>query len=448
MKSQSIFELQAENPAQTTMARMWLILGIAALLAAGFYSILLVLSRIPAIQDFIPLLDFFHTALVVHADLSVLIWFLAFEAMLWSFLDNGVFLPIAKFGYWLCVAGTIVIAISPFIGDSTPLMNHYIPVLDNLVFFIGLLLFTAGILIFLLRVLIFTTNRRSSSAFGFVLRIAVLITILSMAAVLTSYLGLPSSMDAVAYFETLFWGGGHILQFTHSIILLLVWLWLAHVTGDVLAVTSSRLKVYFSIAIIPVLYALPIYLLYDVASPEFSSDFTLLMKYGGLAILPLALIVIISMLTTDDVEPSDRPARSALLLSVILFSVGGVLGFMTHVLNIDIAAHYYGSIAAITMAFMGLSYHLLPHLGFNKPNLRAAKIQPWIYGGGQMVHIIGLVWSDVYGIQHKMLDTARSLDNLEETIGITMIALGGLVAIIGGLMFVVVMIKAMWPTKN
>lgn len=448
MNSRVSLELFPANPAQTKMARLWLTLGIAALVASGLYSILLVLSRTPGIQDMIPLLDFFHIAIVVHVDLSVLIWFLAFEAVLWSLLDNGVFLPMAKLSYWLCVVGTVVIALSPFLGADKPLMNNYIPVLNNQVYFVGLLMFAAGFFILMLRVLLFSSKKQASTGFGFALKIAALTAMLSMASLLTSYMGLPSVFEGVSYFEILFWGGGHILQFTHSIILLMVWMWLASATGDLLAVTASRVKLYFSIAVFPVLLALPIYLMYDVISAEHRSEFTQLMRYGGLATLPLAAIVILSALSTDSVEKVNRPARNALLASIILFSAGGILGFMIEGVNVVIPAHYHGSIVGVTLAFMGLTYHLLPRLGFRAPNLRAAKIQPWIYGGGQMMHILGLAWSGGYGVQRKTAGSAQGLDNLPEIAGMAMMGLGGLIAIIGGLVFVVVAIKAMWPAKN
>ena len=77
MNNTSLELLNIVNPAldstnnsdRIKLARLWLTLGISALVASGFYSILLVLSRTPAIQDMIPLLDFFHIALVVHVDL-------------------------------------------------------------------------------------------------------------------------------------------------------------------------------------------------------------------------------------------------------------------------------------------------------------------------------------------------------------------------------------------
>ena len=439
----------ANNSARTRLARLWLTLGVAALVASGFYSILLVLSRTPAIQDMIPLLDFFHIALVVHVDLSVLIWFLAFEGVLWSLLDNGRYLIMARVSFWLCALGTIVIALSPFLGADQPLMNNYIPVLVHPVYFSGLLLFGAGFLILVIRGLLFSSrDEKQPDAFKFSLKAAAAAALISMIALLTSYLDIPDSHEGESYFEVLFWGGGHILQFTHTILLLLVWLWLASVTGSKVSVSSDTLKWLFAVAIMPVLAAFPIYAMYDVVSNEHRHTFTQLMRYGGLASLPLMAIVIINIFSTSSVTDSLRPSRNALLASIILFSAGGVLGFMIEGVNVVIPAHYHGSIVGVTLAFMGLTYYLLPKLGFRSVSGRAARLQPWIYGGGQMMHILGLAWSGGYGVQRKTAGSAQGLENLPEIAGMAMMGLGGLIAIIGGFVFVVVTIKAMWPDKK
>ena len=449
-------ELHIDNPAQdpannssrTKLARLWLTLGISALVASGFYSILLVLSRTPAIQDMIPLLDFFHIALVVDVDLSVLIWFLAFEGVLWALHDNGRFLSMARLSFWLCAAGTVIIAISPFLGADEPLMNNYVPVLVDPVYFSGLLMFAAGFLILVLRALFFSDKGQSSPAFSFALKAAAIAAILSIMALLMSYSGLPDELNDVTDFEVLFWGGGHILQFTHSIILLIVWLWLASATGSSINIKPTTLRILFAIAVAPVLFAIPVYLMHEVTSLEHRDGFTQLMRYGGLTTLPLSLIVIFSVISTRTVEASHRPARNALLASIILFGAGGVLGFMIEGINVVIPAHYHGSIVGVTLAFMGLTYYLLPKLGFRSAVSRAAKIQPWVYGGGQMMHILGLAWSGGYGVQRKTAGSAQGLDNLPEIAGMAMMGLGGLIAIIGGLIFVVVTIKAMWPEKT
>ncbi|MDA3868439.1 MAG: cbb3-type cytochrome c oxidase subunit I, partial [Gammaproteobacteria bacterium] len=392
-------EHPADNSPSTRLARLWLTLGVLALVASGFYSILLVLSRTPAIQDVIPLLDVFHIALVVHVDVSVLIWFLGFEGVLWALLDNGRFMAMAKLSFWLCVAGTVVITLSPFLGADQPLMNNYVPVLDHPVYFAGLLMFAAGFSLLVLRALFFTSKQKT--AFSFALKAAAFSALLAMLALLASYLGLPGDLKDVTDFEVLFWGGGHILQFTHSIMLCVVWLWLASATGGNIYMNTNTLRVLFAIAVAPVLFSVAIYLLYEVSSLEHRDAFTQLMRYGGLTVLPLMLIVIGSVLSIRNRDAALRPARNALLASIILFSTGGILGFMIEGVNVVIPAHYHGSIVGVTLAFMGLTYYLLPRLGFRAAVSRAARMQPWIYGGGQMMHILGLAWSGGYGVQRK-----------------------------------------------
>ena len=91
---------------------------------------------------------------------------------------------------------------------------------------------------------------------------------------------------------------------------------------------------------------------------------------------------------------------------------------------------------------MGLVYHLLPQLGYAAPVGRLATWQPVIYGAGQLMHITGLVWSGGYGVQRKVAGAEQVLRARGEIAGMGLMGLGGLVAIIGGLLFVVVVIRA------
>ena len=72
-----------------------------------------------------------------------------------------------------------------------------------------------------------------------------------------------------------------------------------------------------------------------------------------------------------------------------------------------------------------------------------ATLQPWLYGMGQLMHIIGLVWSGGYGVQRKVAGTDQVLRSTAEVAGMGLMGLGGLIAIIGGLLFVVVVLRAM-----
>ena len=132
----------------------------------------------------------------------------------------------------------------------------------------------------------------------------------------------------------------------------------------------------------------------------------------------------------------------------VLFASGGVIGVFIHGSNVRIPAHYHGCIVGVTLALMGLAYHLLPRLGYRTPTGRMAAWQPALYGMGQLMHITGLVWSGGYGVQRKVAGTEQVLRSAGEVAGMGLMGLGGLVAIIGGMLFVVVMLRAMVPATR
>ena len=66
-----------------------------------------------------------------------------------------------------------------------------------------------------------------------------------------------------------------------------------------------------------------------------------------------------------------------------------------------------------------------------------------IYGVGQLLHIVGLVWSGGYGVQRKVAGADQVLRSAGEVWGMGLMGLGGLVAIVGGIMFLVIVLRAL-----
>jgi cytochrome c oxidase subunit 1 len=188
---------------------------------------------------------------------------------------------------------------------------------------------------------------------------------------------------------------------------------------------------------------------HDITTAGHRVAFTELMKYGGLSCLPLGLAVAASLWKANKLgDGEDRYLRSALVSSLLLFAAGGVLGFMIAGLDIVIPAHYHGATVGVTIAFMGLTYYLLPRLGFGPLPQRMATWQPYLYGGGQLMHIIGLAWTGGYGVQRKTAGAAQGLEGLGQTMGMGFMGLGGLVSVIGGLLFLIVAWKSMRARAN
>ena len=426
----------------------WLKLGVASLISAGLFSLLLVLSRTPGVQAVIPWIDFFHTALVVHVNLSVLYWFMSFSCVFWSIYAGSKYQILEKLALILCVTGTVIIVFSPFLGAGKPLINNYIPVLQHSLFLWGIGLFTSGVLIQCLRALSVVPD--SSDITKFAPFIAALLTLSAIAGLAVSWLSLSTDIDNLSYYEYLFWGGGHILQFSHTCLLLLSWLLLLSFVGGRSNASLNLIKWLFILLLLPLIFALIIYVNSDVFSPEHRSQFTELMKYGGLTSLPLGLLVVWTIFRSKlDNNVQTNAAKGALLSSIILFAAGGIIGFLIDGINVVIPAHYHGSIVGVTLAFMGISYYLLPKLGYRIPDWKMARVQPYIYASGQLMHILGLAWSGGYGVKRKTAGAAQGLDSLPEVIGMGMMGFGGLISIIGGILFLIVMIRSMRnPAKN
>ncbi len=56
------YSLEVPQDSRRQLALGWLWLCVLALLGAGIFSLLLVVSRTPYVSDYIPWIDFFHSA--------------------------------------------------------------------------------------------------------------------------------------------------------------------------------------------------------------------------------------------------------------------------------------------------------------------------------------------------------------------------------------------------
>ena len=442
------YRLAIAGDAQRALARAWLCLGLVALIGSGLFSLLLVAARTPGVNGWMPALDFFRIALVLHVDLSVLVWFSAIAGMLWSLnaSERGAAWSWAALG--LCGAGTLLMAVAAFASPGTPIMANYIPVLSSPLFHAGLVIFGAGAAVQVLRCL-WAAERigpvvSGAGALRFGLNASLVSAAVAMLAMGLSLALVPVALDGKAYYEILFWGVGHALQFTWTLLMLVAWLWLAQACGARIPLSPRVVLLLFALALASVFITPYAYLAHDVSTVEHRALHTWAMRFGGgLAIFPVALAVALAMARARDLTPSAKPLRAALWSSMGLFALGGVIGLFIGGSNVTIPAHYHGCIVGVTLALMGLVYLLLPQLGWRAPQGRLAVAQPILYAAGQLMHIAGLVWSGGYGVQRKVAGSEQVLRSAGEIAGMGLMGLGGLVAIVGGLLFVVVVFGAM-----
>ncbi len=433
---------KAVDPRSLRLARAWLALGIAALMLSGLLALLLVLARTPGMQDLFPRRDFFRSALVVHVDLSVLIWFMSFAGLLWTLAGSARLLPLGWAGLAAAAAGTLLLAVSPFLPGAEPLLNNYLPVLDQDCFLVGLSLAGVGFALTLLRGLIVASPGPGLDCQGAELQwgiyLAALCGAVAFASLLLSLAWAPA-LTGAPWYEAIFWGPGHALQFQHALLLAVAWWWLAQALGAPPPCSPRRARQLFALAAAPALAVPAIYALWPVGSTGHIAAFAWLMQAGHTLLLPLIGLVALCL---PRIVRLRQPAASALLASVLLFACGGVLGYLIRGVNVVIPAHYHGSIVGVTLAFMGLTYLLLPRLGYAPAAGTMARLQPYVYGGGQLLHILGLAWSGGYGVARKVAGADQVLTLTAEKLAMGMMGLGGLIAIGGGIMFVWVCLSA------
>ena len=408
------------NSTQTNQTLIWTKIGIAALGLSGLYSIILVFLRTPGISALIENKEFFKTALVVHVDLSVLVWLLAGSVIIW--LKNIHFL-VPQVTYQAALAGIVLMAVSPLMaGDSV--MNNYIPMLDNILFVAGLSLF--GTVIFIMSIMAVSQIPRTHDSYaafigGCIFLIASICMILSYNK-LNIEIAYP--MDLHGFYEMLFWSGGHALQFLYMHTMYVIWLMLL---GPRKFPKLQILVMWINVlAVTPLL---PIHFIYNIDTVEFISFCTDHMRYAGGVSAACMMGVVIAEIVCAETESKWLFGVN---FSLLLFAAGGVIGVLISEVNVTIPAHYHGSIVGISIAVMTMVYYIID---LNENELKYAKWQVIAYALGQMMHIGGLAWSGGYGVLRKNPDMILSM-NAKISMGI--MGFGGLIAIIGGLMFVVI----------
>ncbi len=432
----------------------WLSFAISSLMFAGVFAFLIVMARTPIIHNLFPTVDYVRVALVGHVTLSFVIWFLAFEGFLWTLtstlhLGTGQFSKIAGWtGYLLSVAGTLFVIIAAISGLGSPQFINYIPVLTHPLFYAGLLLLISGITITLSNT--FLTMQKAWKEKKYKGRLPLLTFGMTIPGIAffsaTACFGLSYYFQIITptvktplSLEALFWGGGHILQFTNTITMVTVWLFLTQIVFKNFPIRDGYSRWLYILYLIFIIPAPLIYFIYDTPSYGSTKTFTTLMEYGlGPSTIIFAIAILMTIGSSGRLRdlPWNRPEFSSLILSMALFALGGLISFKIYGYNTKIPSHYHGAIGGVTLAFMGLTNHILYLLKGDVYSRKIAAIQPYIYGTGQSLFVLGMFWAGSHGVARKTFGAAQNLDDIAKVMGMVIVGLGGMVAITGGILYI------------
>lgn len=429
----------------------WLLLAVLALGFAGIFAFMIALARTPVIEGFMPMgRDYIYVGLVGHVILAFVLWFLAFEGFLWVYsttyyAGRAVQSPLVGWAsLFFSSTGVALVVVSAIAGLGRAELANYVPVLLTPVFYAALLIFALGILLNLLNAFIailrfYKEVRRGGGrlppltlgmgAAG----LSVIVAFICFG--LSGYFQYSTGKEGLD-FERLFWAGGHILQFVNTISVVTVWACLARITMGKAPLGAASSRALYLVYLAFVLPAPFIYLLYDTSSMQYKDSFTFLMSWGLGPSTGIFIAAIIYLIWKEKSMPLKRPGFSSMVLSMAVFTLGGVISMRIRGVNTIIPAHYHSEIGGITIAFMGLFYEVLPAVKRRIHWPRLAAVQPYLYFSGILLFVIGFYVAGAHGAMRKTYAGAQNLESIGRFLGLALMGFGGVVSIAGGAAFV------------
>lgn len=403
--------------------RGWLLLAVGALGVAGVLALALAASRTPGVQDLLPWGEgFFRRGLVTHVVFSFQVWLLAMTGALCTPAGRA-----GRAGLSLAVAGCALMLVPLVGGEGEASLNNYVPVLNHPLFFAGLAALAAGVGLVAARRL----GRGDVGVTALALCLLSALACFALAA-----LSIPAGTEAGQRNEALFWGGGHVLQFANTAMLMVGWQRLAQYAWGRGALPPRWAALAFALLALgavvgPLLYGL------DVLGPDHRDAFTTLFRVA----LPLPLLLMgagVAARLWRSPRSWRSPSVLALVLSLALLVLGGGAGYALGQGDTRTPSHYHAVIGGVNLVLMALvQVRLLPLLGRGGGAEGWVRAQLLLYGGGQTLHALGFYVAGMAGVARKTQGAEQGLDSALKLTAMGMAGLGAAVAVAGGVIFVV-----------
>ncbi|MBM4423906.1 MAG: hypothetical protein FJ030_11000 [Chloroflexi bacterium] len=445
------------SPQQRKLLYSWLLYAIGAAGIAGTLAFLVAMTRTPGVR-ILPSARAFQVILIAHVTFALTIWLLAFISTVWVWVAAQSGIALNRIGSWAglitSLIGTIIISIPIALFQGEAVTTDYVPLLDTPLFFVGFVTFLIGVGITAATYLVGVARRDRAAgplsliAFGMACAaVAALVAVVSLG-VAALRLGIGANgREPAQYYQSMFWGMGHSLQYVSVATMVVVWYALVG-----LFLGESRLNAKFAKAMLAIFALSPLaspipYFLYDpITVPQRKAWGIALDSALSVPVMFLGPLLLVWVWRTrgEDVRawlkrmPWGEPRVMTFVFSAILFAFGLTIHPAARQGTLRTPAHYHSVVVGgVTLAFMGLAYHMLSKL--NRPVVwrRAAIAQPYLFALGLMGLVSGLLGAGDLGAPRKTYDAAVTGAAWLKP----MIVMGGgaAIAALGGAMFVGIM---------
>jgi len=473
------------------------VVATVALLVGGIAAIGVLLTRWQAVHLLDPV--WFYRLLTVHG-MSMLIFFILFFEMAVLYFASAVVLgsrlPAPRVGwaaFALMVVGALLVEWTMWTGRADVLFTSYVPLRAEPPYYLGVILFAVGALVVVghfFAVLVVAKRERSYEGsvplvtFGaLTAAIIAVITLLHGAIVYVPTwlwsMGVIPSVDP-EFYRLVWWGLGHSSQQINVAAMVSIWYLLGALTVGGVVLNEKVSRVAFALYILFISMASAHHLLVDPGmGPAWKVWNTSYFMY-----MAVLASMIHGFTVPAGIEVGQRlrgvgrgilgwlrhapwgdPGFSALALSVSVFGfVGGITGvtFGTEQINIiahntlRIPGHFHATVVSGTaLAFMGLTYYVIPLIFRREVAFwPLARIQPWLFAIGMLVFSIAMTFAGTFGVPRRHWDIAFTGAPFSVQFSpavdlvIAVMALGGLVGIAGGGIYILVTVTSVFFGKR
>jgi hypothetical protein len=449
--------LAAVPPRTRRLLAAWLALAIGSLVLAGVFAAVAAFARTPLVHHWFSAAAF-QLTLVGHVTFAFTVWFVAFAGALWVYVAWRAGYPLPRAASWgalaLAAAGAFLMAVPALTGSGRPYLSDYVPSIDHPAFWGGLALLAVGVSLQAAAYLVTharsrrrITPGRAETPEAQAMAVGALALLLATAVVPVVLARTAPEIPFGYRLRVLFWGPGHLLQFLHVAGMIAVWFAAAAIAVGAVPSVGRMLRWLVGGLVPFMVLTAGVYAWWPPEALLSNHLVTLFTFWGlGAGAVPVGLMLAAPWWrggparTTPGRLPWGSPLFSGTALSMALFAIGGVLGVVGFQQDTRVPAHYHGMVGAVTLAYMGLAPLLLELCGRRVWSDRVARWQPYLYGVGLIGIMVGMHWAGGHGAPRKTFGFGWA--NAQALIAMNVMGLGSLLAILGGLAFVV---NVGWP---
>ena len=472
--------------------------AVVFLLVGGILALLVTLTRWQAVH-LLPA-DWFYLVLTGHGLNMLVFWIIFFEIAVLYFAGStllGCRLATPKLGwvgFGLMLVGALMNNYAVFIRqDSSVMFTSYAPMQAHWSFYLGLILFAVvaliGCFIFLGSLVVGKAERTYNGSIplvtfgGLTACIIAIFTIASGAVILIPTfmwsIGLVGHIDSLMY-RQVWWAFGHSSQQINVSAQVAVWYAVAAIVFGAKPMSEKVSRTAFLLYILFITIASAHHLLVD---PGLTSNWKILNTSYAFYLAVLASMVH-GLTVPGSIEVAQRgkgftrglfewlrkapwsnPAFSGVFMSIIGFGfLGGISGVIigTEQLNlilhntIYVPGHFHATVViGTTLAFMAVTYFVIPVV-FRRELMfpGMAKWQPYVFAAGMTMVALFMMGAGTLGVPRRHWDITFSGNPLgfefpgTAFLMMALMAIGGLLAIVGGAMYILVTVCSVFLGKR